>query len=71
MQVLVECKVPLAPGDRKEPQVQLVSLETRVIQMLVEGKVPPPPGPKGAPGSFDRNWKQYIFKNLGDAGSLD
>ena len=43
MQVLVECKVPLAPGDLKEPQVQLVPLETRVIQMLVEAKVPPPP----------------------------
>ena len=43
MQVLVECKVPLAPGDGdlKEPQVQLVPLETRVIQMLVEAKVPP------------------------------
>ena len=56
MQVLVECKVPLAPGDLKEPQVQLVPLETRVIQMLVEAKVPPP-GPKGAPGSFGRDWK--------------
>ena len=40
MQVLVECKVPLAPGDLKEPQVQLVPLETRVMQALVEVKVP-------------------------------
>ena len=32
--------VPLAPGDLKDPQVQLVPLETRVIQVLVEVKVP-------------------------------
>ena len=32
--------VPLAPRDLKDPQVQLVPLETRVIQVLVEVKVP-------------------------------
>ena len=30
----------LAPRDLKDPQVQLVPLETRVIQVLVERKVP-------------------------------
>ena len=33
-------QVPLAPRDLKDPQVQLVPLETRVIQVLVEVKVP-------------------------------
>ena len=33
-------KVPLALRDPKDPQVQLVPLETRVIQVLVESKVP-------------------------------
>ena len=33
-------QVPLAPGDLKDPQVQLVPMETRVIQVLVEVKVP-------------------------------
>ena len=42
-QVLVEIKVPLAPRDLKDPQVQLVPLETRVIQALVEVKVPQAP----------------------------
>ena len=32
--------VPLAPRDLKDPQVQLVPLETRVILVLVESKVP-------------------------------
>ena len=32
--------VPLAPRDLKDPQVQLVLLETRVILVLVESKVP-------------------------------
>ena len=32
--------VPLAPKDLKDPQVQLVPLETRVIQVLVESKAP-------------------------------
>ena len=32
--------VPLVPRDLKDPQVQLVPLETRVIQVLVEVKVP-------------------------------
>ena len=35
--------VPLVPRDLKEPQVQLVPLETRVIQVLVEVKVPQVP----------------------------
>ena len=35
--------VPLAPRDLKDPQVQLVPLETRVIQVLVEVKVPQVP----------------------------
>ena len=42
-QVLVESKVPLAPRDLKDPQVQLVPLETRVIQVLMEVKVPQVP----------------------------
>ena len=33
-------QVPLAPRDLKDPQVQLVPMETRVIQVLVEVKVP-------------------------------
>ena len=33
-------QVHLAPRDLKDPQVQLVPLETRVIQVLVEVKVP-------------------------------
>ena len=33
-------QVPLAPRDLKDPQVQLVPVESRVIQMLVEVKVP-------------------------------
>ena len=33
-------QVPLALRDLKDPQVQLVPLETRVIQVLVEVKVP-------------------------------
>ena len=32
-------QVPLAPRDLKDPQVQLVPMETRVIQVLVEVKV--------------------------------
>ena len=36
-------QVPLAPRDLKDPQVQLVPLETRVIQVLVEVKVPQVP----------------------------
>ena len=36
-------QVPLAPKDLKDPQVQLVPLETRVIQVLVEVKVPQVP----------------------------
>ena len=64
IQVLVESKVPLVPRDLKDRQVQLVPLETRVIKVLVEVKGPP--GPKGAPGSFGRNWKQCVFKNLND-----
>ena len=39
----MEIKVPLAPRDLKDPQVQLVLLETRVIQALVEVKVPQVP----------------------------
>ena len=35
--------VPLAPKDLKDPQVQLVLLETRVILVLVEVKVPQVP----------------------------
>ena len=35
--------VLLAPRDLKDPQVQLVPLETRVIQVLVEVKVPQVP----------------------------
>ena len=45
-QVPVVTKVkmaPLAPRDLKDPQVQLVPLETRVIQVLVEVKVPQVP----------------------------
>ena len=33
-------QVPLALRDLKDPQVQLVPMETRVIQVLVEVKVP-------------------------------
>ena len=33
-------QVPLAPRDLKDSQVQLVPMETRVIQVLVEVKVP-------------------------------
>ena len=33
-------QVRLAPRDLKDPQVQLVPMETRVIQVLVEVKVP-------------------------------
>ena len=33
-------RVPLAPRDPKDPQVQLFPLETRAIQVLVESKVP-------------------------------
>ena len=33
-------KVPLASRELKDPQVQLVPLETRVIQALAESKVP-------------------------------
>ena len=36
-------QVHLAPRDLKDPQVQLVPLETRVIQVLVESKVPQVP----------------------------
>ena len=36
-------QVPLAPRDLKDPQVQLVPMETRVIQVLVEVKVPQVP----------------------------
>ena len=36
----MESKVPLAPRDPKQPQVQLVPLETRVMQVFVEFKVP-------------------------------
>ena len=36
----MESKVPLAPRDPKHPQVQLVPLETRVMQVFVEFKVP-------------------------------
>ena len=36
-------QVHLAPRDFKDPQVQLVPLETRVIQVLVEVKVPQVP----------------------------
>ena len=33
-------QVPLALRDLKDPQIQLVPMETRVIQVLVEVKVP-------------------------------
>ena len=39
----MESKVPLASRELKDPQVQLVPLETRVIQVLVEVKVPQVP----------------------------
>ena len=48
----MESKVPLASRELKDPQVQLVPLETRVIQVLVESKAPPgPKGPQGPSGS--------------------
>ena len=36
-------QVPLAPRDLRDPRVQLVPLETRVIQVLVDVKVPQVP----------------------------
>ena len=39
-EVTKEKQAPLVPRDLKDPQVQLVLLETRVIQVLVESKVP-------------------------------
>ena len=41
--VTKEKQAPLVPRDLKDPQVQLVPLETRVIQVLVESKVPQVP----------------------------
>ena len=45
-------QVHLVPKDLMDPKVQLVPWKQGL------------PGPKGAPGSFARNWKQCVFKNL-------
>ena len=55
-------QVHLAPRDLTDPQVQLVPLETRVIQVLVEVKVPQVPrviqdlSPVIGNNAFLRNW---------------